>query len=70
MITDQLALPAVTAGRATWGPVVISTPAAFGLAVLSGLAYATGFPPLSWSIAPWLALTLLAYAEVIRRALK
>ena len=34
----------------------------FALPVLSGLVYAAGFPPLSWSIAAWLALAPLLVA--------
>lgn len=51
-----LALPAAPV---PWAPVAIGTPAAFALASLSGLAWAAGFPPLSWSIAPWVALVPL-----------
>ncbi len=40
----------------------VTTPTAFALAALSGLVYAAGFPPLSWSIAPWVALAPLLVA--------
>jgi len=36
--------------------------AAFALAALSGLAYAASFPPLSWTMAAWLALVPLLVA--------
>jgi len=42
--------------------VAIGTPGAFVLSTLSGLAYAAGFPPVSWPVAPWLALTPLLVA--------
>jgi apolipoprotein N-acyltransferase len=40
----------------------LSVPAAAGLTVLSALVYAAGFPPLSWPLAPWLALVPLLIA--------
>ena len=40
----------------------IGTPAGFGLAALSGMLYAASFPPLSWSLAAWLALVPLLVA--------
>jgi apolipoprotein N-acyltransferase len=40
----------------------IGTPSAFALAAFSGLLYATSFPPLSWSMAAWLALVPLLVA--------
>jgi apolipoprotein N-acyltransferase len=43
-------------------PTAIGTPGAFVLSTLSALAYAAGFPPLSWPITPWLALTPLLVA--------
>lgn len=44
------------------GAIVARAPLAFGLAALSGAAYATAFPPLSWSIAAWVALVPLLVA--------
>jgi apolipoprotein N-acyltransferase len=44
------------------GAAGVGTPTAFALATGSALAYAAGFPPLSWSIAPWLALAPLLVA--------
>ena len=40
----------------------VSGRAAIALTVASGLLYATGFPPLSWAIAPWFALAPLLVA--------
>src|SRR5262244_760608 len=40
----------------------VGTPAAFGLAALSGLLYAAGFPPLAWPAAAWVALIPLFMA--------
>jgi apolipoprotein N-acyltransferase len=40
----------------------VGTPAAFALCTVSALIYAAGFPPLAWSIAPWLALAPLLVA--------
>src|SRR5262249_61912808 len=40
----------------------VGTSTAFALATVSALAYAAGFPPLSWSLAPWLALAPLLVA--------
>jgi apolipoprotein N-acyltransferase len=37
----------------------VEIPTAFALTTLSALAYAAAFPPLSWSIAPWLSLAPL-----------
>ncbi len=52
--------------RAAWsragGVLRVGTPLAFGLATVSGLLYAAGFPPLSWPLAPWLALAPLLVA--------
>lgn len=42
----------------------------FALPVLSGLVYAAGFPPLSWSIAPWLALAPLLVACAVLSPLR
>ncbi|HEV7734211.1 MAG TPA: apolipoprotein N-acyltransferase [Candidatus Binatia bacterium] len=54
---DALALPQRPVVRTR-----IAASTAFGLASLSGAVYATGFPPLSWTIAPWLALVPLLVA--------
>lgn len=40
----------------------IGAPAAFALTGLSGVAYAAAFPPLSWSMAAWVALVPLLVA--------
>lgn len=40
----------------------IESPIAFALAGLSGVAYSTAFPPLSWPIAAWFALAPLMIA--------
>ena len=40
----------------------MGAPAAFALAAVSGMAYAAAFPPLSWSMAAWLALVPLLVA--------
>ncbi len=40
----------------------VAAPTAMALAALSGAVYATGFPPLSWTLAPWLALVPLLVA--------
>jgi apolipoprotein N-acyltransferase len=40
----------------------VGTAAAFALCTVSALVYAAGFPPLAWSIAPWLALAPLLVA--------
>ena len=40
----------------------VGTATAFALTTVSALAYAAAFPPLSWSIAPWLALAPLLVA--------
>jgi apolipoprotein N-acyltransferase len=50
--------------------VGVGTPAAFALAALSGMAYAAGFPPLSWSMAPWLALAPLLVACAVLTPLR
>src|SRR5262249_4448928 len=50
--------PTTRAGGATR----LETSTAFALVTMSGLAYGAGFPPLSWSIAPWLALAPLLVA--------
>src|SRR5262245_51806887 len=55
--TDAVCGPARALGLAELG-----TPAALALAAVSGAVYATGFPPLSWSITPWLALAPLLVA--------
>src|SRR5262245_28583429 len=51
-----------TASRTPPSAPGVGTPTAFVLATVSALAYAAGFPPLSWSIAPWLALAPLLVA--------
>ncbi|MGH7787340.1 MAG: hypothetical protein ACRERC_10770, partial [Candidatus Binatia bacterium] len=53
---------ALLAQRRARGAALVGTPAAFALAVLSGLLYAATFPPLSWSVAAWVALVPLLVA--------
>src|SRR5262245_49126863 len=57
MQTDAGCRPARALGVAELG-----IPAALALAAVSGAVYATGFPPLSWPLAPWLALAPLLVA--------
>ena len=40
----------------------LSAPVRVGLTAVSALAYAAGFPPLAWPLAPWLALAPLLVA--------
>jgi apolipoprotein N-acyltransferase len=81
MNADALALPTGAAGRVavvlrrrrTIGridAVGIAAPTAIALSILSGILYATGFPPLSWSIAPWLALVPLLVASAVLSPLR
>ena len=68
MNVNDRALPAAPSGRRAIAErsgrdaTGVATPTAWALAALSGLAYATGFPPLAWSLAPWLALAPLMIA--------
>jgi apolipoprotein N-acyltransferase len=49
-------------GRVVDRIAALSAPGAFALAALSGALYAAAFPPLSWSIAAWVALVPLLVA--------
>jgi len=73
MTPDELVLPPAAGGRFTVElrlrtesharrAAGIGAPVAFALAGLSGMAYAAAFPPLSWSIAAWVALAPLLVA--------
>jgi apolipoprotein N-acyltransferase len=77
MRADPLAFPAGAAGRGVVVPfrrrttrraaaVGVGTPMAFALAIASGMAWAAGFPPVSWPFAPWVALApfLIACASL------
>ena len=61
LISNASAWRTTSTSRAL-GATRVAVATVFALAGLSGLAYAAGFPPLSWSIAPWLALAPLLVA--------
>jgi apolipoprotein N-acyltransferase len=52
----------LTARLPTARAAAIGAPGAFALAALSGMAHATAFPPLSWSVVAWVALAPLLVA--------
>lgn len=56
---DAPQAPTTTHDQALVG---VGVPAAFALAMLSGLLFAAGFPPVAWTAAPWVALVPLLVA--------